>query len=151
MYPDAFSGLPDPDLQPGFYDGVTAKRLVAWIIDMVLIGIVTAVIVLFTAFIALFFLPVVFLIVGFVYRVVTLAGASATPGMRVMGIEFRDRSGHRFDLAHAGLHTLGYTVSLSMVLPQVVSVILMLTSSRGQGLSDIVIGSAAINRPADRG
>ncbi|MDO9527446.1 MAG: RDD family protein [Gemmobacter sp.] len=148
MYPDTTNGLPDPDLQAGFYAGVTSKRLIAWIIDLVLTAMITALIVLFTAFVGLFFLPVLFLTVGFVYRVVSLAGSSATPGMRLMGIEFRDRFGHRFDLALAALHTLGYTLSISTLIVQMVSVILMLTSSRGQGLTDIVLGTAAINSPA---
>lgn len=143
-----FPGLPDPDLHPGFYDGVPAKRLVAWGVDAVLTVAITALIVPLTAFIALFFLPALYLAVSFVYRTLSLSGRSATPGMRLMGIELRDRTGRPFDLAHAALHTLGYTVSLAMVVPQIVSVVLMMTGARGQGLTDLVLGTAAINRPA---
>jgi hypothetical protein len=35
-----------------------------------------------------------------------------------------------------------------MVLPQIVSIILMLTSERRQGLTDMFMGTAAINRAA---
>ncbi|PJF10611.1 hypothetical protein CUR21_04560 [Pseudorhodobacter sp. MZDSW-24AT] len=141
---------PDPERHPAFYAGVLPKRFLAWVLDLILIGVVTALIVPFTAFTALFFLPFLFLVVGFLYRWLTLSGRSATWGMRLMSIEFLDRNGQRFDGATALLHTLGYTVSMAFVMPQVLSVVLMVLSSRGQGLSDMVLGSVAINSPSSR-
>lgn len=138
---------PDPERHAAFYDGVLSKRLLAWVLDMVLIVIVTALIVPFTAFTALFFLPALYLVVGFCYRWITLSGRSATWGMRLMNIEFLDRNGQRFDAATAFLHTLGYSLSMAFVLPQILSVALMVMSARGQGLSDHVLGSVAINSP----
>ncbi|MFN3938006.1 MAG: RDD family protein [Gemmobacter sp.] len=149
MFRNVLPGLPDPDLRPEFYAAIPAKRLVAWLVDLVLIALLTVLVLPFTAFTGLFYLPFLYMVVGFAYRTVALARNSATPGMRLVAIEFRDRFGHRFDFGHALLHTLGYTVSISMVLPQVVSVVLMLTGSRAQGLTDIVMGTAAINRPAE--
>lgn len=140
--------LPDPDTQPEFYADVPTKRLLAWVVDTVLIIIVSALIVPFTAFTGLFFFPVLMLVTGFIYRTVTLATGSATWGMRLFSIEFRDRTGRPFDLATALLHTLGFHLSVSFFPAQIVSIILMLTSARGQGLTDHVMGSVAINRPA---
>ena len=140
--------LPDPDRHAAFYEGVLTKRFLAWILDMVLIALITAVIVPFTAFTALFFLPGLFLFVGFLYRWTTMTGRSATWGMRLMNIEFLDRSGQRFDAATALLHTLGYSISMAFVLPQIGSVALMLMSSRGQGLTDHILGTVAINSPS---
>jgi uncharacterized RDD family membrane protein YckC len=145
-----FDALPDPDRHPGFYDAVPTKRLLAWLVDSALIGLLTLLIVPFTAFLAVFFLPLLWLAVGFAYRVTTLARGSATPGMRLMAIEFRDGTGRPFDLGLAAAHTLGYSLSMSFVLPQVASVVLMLTGARAQGLTDLVLGTAAINRPALR-
>ena len=65
-----------------------------------------------------------------------------------MSIEFLDRYGQRFDGATAFLHTLGYSLSMAFVLPQILSVGLMLVSRRGQGLTDMVLGSVAINSRA---
>ena len=48
----------------------------------------------------------------------------------------------------AFLHTLGYTVSIGMPLLQVISIVLMLTTERAQGLSDHVLGTVALNRRA---
>ncbi|EEW26378.1 RDD family protein [Rhodobacter ferrooxidans] len=140
--------LPDPDRHAEFYAGVPTKRALAWVADMVLIAVVTAIIVPFTAFTALFFLPFLYLVVGFVYRTLTLAGGSATWGMRLMAIELRDYRGQRFDLATAILHTLGYSISIGMVAPQVLSAGLMLVTPRAQGLTDLLMGSVAINRAA---
>ena len=139
--------LPDPQRHAEFYAGVTAKRAFAWIIDTILIALITAVIVPFTAFTAVFFLPLLFVVVSFTYRVLTLAGGSATPGMRLMNITLLTRFGDRFDLATAFLHTLGYTLSIGTLLVQLVSVFLMMTSARGQGLTDMILGTVAINRP----
>lgn len=146
-YSSAHWGLPDPVTQAEFYADVPAKRLLAFVIDTMIVAIITAAIVLGTAFIALFFLPFVWLVVGFAYRMITLANSSATPGMRVAGIEFRNARGERFDLGLAFAHTLLFTIWFSMFLPQVASVILMMTGARGQGLSDHILSTAAINRP----
>ncbi len=139
--------LPDPDRHAEFYSGVAMKRGLAWIVDTILIALITAVIVPFTAFTAIFFLPALYLFVSFTYRVLTLAGGSATPGMRLLNLVFLTRDGARFDLAHAFLHTLGYTLSIGTLLVQLVSVVLMVSSARAQGLTDHILGTVAINRP----
>ncbi len=138
--------LPDPDRQPQFYESVPAKRLIAWIIDTVLIVVACVLIVPFTAFTGLFFFPLLIAVVGFVYRVATLSSGSATWGMRFAGIEFRTAQGARFDATMAILHTAGYTISFAIMPLQVISVILMATGPRGQGLSDMVLGTVALNR-----
>ena len=140
--------LPDPDSQPEFYADIPVKRLVAWIIDSILIMAVAVLIIPFTAFTGLFFFPLLYLVVGFAYRVVTLANGPATLGMRLTAIEFRGQDGRKFDLGHAFLHTLGYSVSLSFPILQVISIVLMMTTSRAQGLTDHVMGSVALNRTA---
>ena len=141
-------GLPDPDYQSEFYADVPAKRAIAWVVDtLIVVGLVLLVI-LMTAGIGFFFAGFLWLVVGFIYRVVTLATGSATWGMRFTSIELRRADGSRFDLGTAVLHTLGYSLSMSFVLPQIASIILMLTNERGQGLTDLVLGTAAINKAA---
>ena len=143
-----YSTLPDPDYQAEFYADVPVKRALAWGGDAILIALITAVVVPFTLFLGLFFLPVLYMSISFLYRTVGLARHSATPGMRLMAIEFRDRTGARFDLGTAFLHTLGYTLTIGTLLPQLLSIGLMLTTARGQGLTDMVLGTVAINKPA---
>lgn len=141
------TALPDPRYQPEFYDGVMAKRAFAWVADTVMILALCVVILPFTAFTALFFLPFFYFVIGFAYRVVTLANGSATLGMRLMSIELREADGARLSPATAALHTLGYTVSIGTAVVQVTSIVLMLISERGQGLTDMVLGTVMVNRP----
>ncbi|WP_406650484.1 RDD family protein [Aliisedimentitalea scapharcae] len=142
------TALPDPHSHPQFYDSVPAKRLFAWVVDSLVILAISFVVVLFTAFIGLFIWPLLYLVVGFAYRVVTLSNGSATWGMRVAGVELRDAQGDRLDGSMALFHTAGYTISLAFPLIQVVSIIMMLTGARGQGLTDAFLGTVALNRRA---
>jgi len=140
--------LADPITQPQFYRDVAAKRFFAWVIDTIIVALVSLLIVPFTAFVAAFFFLALMGVVGFMYRVITLATGSATWGMRMMAIEIRDRHGAQLDLGQAFLHTVGYTVSWAVAPLQLISIVLMATSNRGQGLTDVVLGTAAINRKA---
>lgn len=145
---DPLWGLPDPHLHSEFYADVPAKRLVAFVVDTLLIVLLSVLVLPFTAFTGLFFFPLLMMVIGFAYRVVTLASGSATWGMRLMAIEMRARDGTRFDLGLAFVHTALFTVFFSMLLPQAASVVLMLTGARGQGLPDLLLGTAAVNRAA---
>ena len=137
---------PDPDSQPEFYAGVPTKRLFAWAVDALFTLITCLVILPFTAFTGLFFFPLMLLIVGFVYRFATLTKGSATFGMRLFGMELRTAGDEPLDAGTAFAHTLGYTVSVGMAPLQLISIVLMGTTPRGQGLSDMVLGTVALNR-----
>ena len=144
----AYAGLPDPDTSPAFYASVPAKRLIAFAVDSVLIGIVTVILIPFTAFTALFYLPVLAMMVSFAYRTLTLASGSATWGMRLAAIEIRTHRGERLDLVTAAAHTFLYLLFLGTVVPMLISVAMMLMTPRRQGLHDMALGTAAINRPS---
>jgi uncharacterized RDD family membrane protein YckC len=68
--------------------------------------------------------------------------------MRLVSIEMRRADGDRFDLGTAFLHTLGFHVSFAFFVVQIVSIVLMLTTNRAQGLTDHLLGTVAINRVA---
>ncbi len=139
---------PDPELQPEFYSDLPLKRFIAWGVDSVILLALTAVIVLFTLFTALFALPAVFITLNIAYRTVTIARNGATPGMQLMAIELRDGRGQIADPLYAFLHTLGYVAASALILPQIVSVALMLMTARRQGLHDLLLGTVVINRAA---
>lgn len=138
--------LPDPERQPQFYESVPSKRFFAWIIDSLLIFVMTTLIVVLTGFVGIFIWPLLYLSVGFVYRYVTLARGSATWGMRFAGIELRAQDGTRLDNTLALMHTGGFTLSMAIPILQVASIAMMLTTARGQGLTDSLIGTVALNR-----
>ncbi|SDC88159.1 RDD family protein [Ruegeria marina] len=140
------SHLPHPDHQPEFYQSVAIKRFFAWVFDTCVILLLSLIVVLLTAFVGAFIWPILYLAVGFVYRVATIAGGSATWGMRFVGIELRDAYGSRLDGGLALAHTAGYTVSMALPVLQVISILMMLLGARAQGLTDAVLGTVAINR-----
>jgi uncharacterized RDD family membrane protein YckC len=140
---------PDPFDQPEFYSGIPTKRFMAWVVDALLVLIASVLIVPFTAFIGLFLFPMLMLIVGFTYRVATLASGSATWGMRLFGMELRTARDEPLDLASAFLHTAGYSVSVAMMPLQVISIILICSTSRHQSLTDVILGTVPLNRRAE--
>lgn len=146
-------GLPDPERDRQFYEGVPARRLAAWVVDVAAIlamGVPLALVFgVMTLGFGLALFPLIVLGVGFVYRAATIAGASATWGMRLMGIELRRHDGVRLDAVAAVLHTTLYTVAVGMMLLQIASIVGMLATRHGQGLPDILLRTAMINRPVD--
>ncbi|NOR31781.1 MAG: RDD family protein, partial [Sulfitobacter sp.] len=115
-------------------------------VDAIIILLACLVVLPFTAFTGLFFFPLMILVIGFFYRVATLSSGSSTWGMRLMGMELRTQNDERLDTGTALLHTLGYTVSISVMPLQLISIVLMGTTARCQGLSDMVLGTVALNR-----
>ncbi|MEO1106412.1 MAG: RDD family protein [Pseudomonadota bacterium] len=142
------SHLPDPDRQPEFYQSVVTKRFVAWLFDIALISLLCIVPVFLSFGAVLFFLPLIYAVISFVYRVITISNGSATLGMRFMGIELRDAFGERMDMGKALAHTAGYFISMGFFVVQIISIIMMLTSARCQGLTDAFLGTVMINQRA---
>lgn len=143
----ALHGLPDPRREPRFYRGVATKRALAWVIDGGITLALCLLILPFTAFVGLFFWSALWMTVGFLYRWGTLASGSATWGMRAMALTLRERDGARLSGGTALAHTVGYSLSLAMIPLQLISVALMAGLGRGQGLTDMVLGTAMLNRP----
>lgn len=142
------SHLPDPDSQPEFYQSVATKRFFAWLFDIAFISLLCTVAILLTFGMGFFILALIYAVVSFVYRVVTISNGSATLGMRFMGIELRDAFGARMDTGKAVAHTAGYFVSMAFPVLQIISVIMMMTSARCQGLTDAFLGTVMINQRA---
>ena len=157
MHADAYrgpmAGLPDPELDRQFYEGVPARRLVAWFVDValvLLVGVPLAVLFgVFTLGFGFALFPFLVAATGFLYRVATIAGGSATWGMRFVGIELRRGDGSRFDLVTAALHTGIYMVCISTIALQAISCLTIVGTRYRQSLADIILGTTAINSPAD--
>ncbi|MGR3492015.1 MAG: RDD family protein [Shimia sp.] len=145
---DPYANLPDPESQADFYADVPLKRLLAWVVDVTVIFAFSVLVSLLTLGIGFFLFVGVFMLTSFLYRVLTLAGGSSTWGMRLFGVEIRTHTGERLDTLTAFLHTLFYSVSFGVVIVQLASAVMMLMTPRGQGLSDMLLGTVAINRRA---
>ena len=145
------TAYPDPSQAPypvDLYAGVPLRRGVAWVIDMIFIAILASLILPFTAFTGVFFFPLLMLVIGFLYRWSTIASGSATWGMRIMGVQLQDSYGRPFSGGLAFAHTLGYSISVALPPLQLISIILMLATPRGQGLTDLFLGTEAVNASA---
>ncbi|SEQ18022.1 RDD family protein [Loktanella sp. DSM 29012] len=142
------TALPDPDLMPEFYDGVRSRRLLAWLVDVTVVFLMSLILLPLTLFIALFFFPVLMMVVGFLYRWFTIANQSATWGMRLFNIALRDAQGAALTSAGALVHTAGYAISVVTFPLQLISVGMMAVTAKRQGLTDMIMGTTAINRPA---
>ncbi len=143
-----YPGLPDPDLDRQFYESVPSRRLLAWVIDSVITFILTLLLALVSFGLGFFIFPMMWLVIGFFYRVASIATASATPGMRLVGIEFRDREGNPLSPGLALAHTAIFTFASGMMILQLISIGLILGTRYQQSLQDMILGTTAINRPA---
>jgi uncharacterized RDD family membrane protein YckC len=147
------SGLPDPDLDRQFYDGVPVRRFVAWLADLVLVLLVGVPVALVFGLVTLGFgfalFPVIVGGVAVLYRLATIGGGSATWGMRFAGIEFRKGDGTRFDGGTTLLHTAVYALCYAFPFLQLLSCLTILFTRYRQGVPDLLLGTTAIVRPAE--
>lgn len=145
--------LPHPDYDAQFYEGVPLKRLVAWVIDAIAITLLsimsTLALGVLTLGIGFMFFPLITFAMAFVYRWLTIASASATPGMRFMGIELRTGAGDRLDATTAAMHTGLFLFLMATMIGGIATVVAIMVTARRQGLPDLILGTTAINRPAD--
>ena len=138
--------LPDPHDNPDFYDHLMTKRLLAWVIDLALTLILVVLAIVLSAFLLLFIFPLAWAAVAIAYRTVSLSRWGATPGMMVAAIKLRRLDGRRPDPMLAFQHSALYALQMGFVFPQVVSVVMMLSTPYRQGLNDWLLGTTIINR-----
>ena len=139
--------LPDPIEHAAYYYDVNYKCLIACFVDAVAITFIIFLTSLLTLGIGFFFFAGLWLIVGFFYRFLGLAIYSSTMGMRMTSIEFFQRHGRPINGLYALLHTAGTMIAYATSL-QIVSVILMLVTSRKQGLVDLILATVVVSRAA---
>jgi len=147
------AGLPDPERDRQFYDGVPSRRLVAWFIDTAVIVAISFVAIpvfgILTLGLGFLVMPLAFMVLAFGYRVLTLTNRSATWGMRAMGIEFRRADGTRFDFAYAVMHSALFTAFFTVFVLHLVSMAAILMTRYQQSLPDLILRTTAINSPDD--
>lgn len=147
----------DPISEPERFEGVLSRRVLAFIVDLVVL---TVPVVLATIFIfafglvtlglgfALYWLvPPMTVVWALVYFGATLGGPrSATLGMRVMDIEMRTWYGMPTYFVLGAVHAVVFWVSVSALTPLVLLVAFF--NARRRLLHDIVLGTVVINNDA---
>lgn len=146
----------DPAANPELFEGILARRVIAFLIDVVIIAapMVLAALFIFIFGIitlgfgwALYFLyyPAGVLWALFYYGL-TLGGPhSATVGMRVMDIEMRTWYGAPAYFVLGAVHAVLYWISVSLLTPLIL--LLALFNDRRRLLHDILLGTVIINNP----
>ena len=144
----------DPAAQPELFDGVLARRLIAFVIDLVIIAVpllIFSVFVFVSGFFTFFISWLLFwlmspiaVIWALAYYGFTLGSpASATVGMRVMDLEMRTWYGSPCYFVLGAVHAIGYWISVSFLTPFVLLVGLF--NARRRLLHDILLGIVVIN------
>jgi uncharacterized RDD family membrane protein YckC len=150
VQPHAF----DPSLQPELFRGVLTRRLIAFIIDLIVLSIPVILAVLFIAVFgvitlglgwALFLLVTPFSVIwALLYYGATLGGPySATIGMRVMDLEVRTWYGAPCYFLLGAMHAVLFWISVSVLSPFVL--LIGLFNGRHRLLHDMVLGTVVIN------
>lgn len=144
----------DPVTQPELFSGVATKRIIAFLIDMVVIAVPVVLGYLFILLFGVLTLGLGWMLFwlawpasvvwAIVYYGATLGGPhSATLGMRVMDIELRTWYGAPGYFVLGAMHAVLFWVSISFLTPLVVLVGLF--NGRRRLLHDIVLGTVVIN------
>jgi uncharacterized RDD family membrane protein YckC len=144
----------DPAVQPELFEGVLPRRLIAFIIDFIIIS---APVVLAAMFIFAFgvitlglgwalywLLPPASVIWAIVYFGRTISSpASATIGMRAMDLELRTWYGTPGYFVLGAVHAIAFWFSVSALTPFVLLVCFF--NERRRLLHDIVLGTVVVN------
>jgi uncharacterized RDD family membrane protein YckC len=144
----------DPDTNPELFEGVLARRVVAFIIDFIIIAIplVLAAMFIFAFGIitlglgwALYWLlPAASVVWALVYFGLTLGSPhSATIGMRVMDLEMRTWYGAPAYFVLGAVHAIAFWFTVSFFSPFVLLVAFF--NERSRLLHDIMLGTVIIN------
>jgi uncharacterized RDD family membrane protein YckC len=147
----------DPAMNPELFEGVLSRRVLAFIIDVIIIGIPIVLGTLFVALLGLFtfglgwFLFFLWspaaVIWAIVYYGLTLGSpASATIGMRVMDIEMRTWYGAPAYFVLGAVHAVAFWLTVSLL--TVLILLVPLFNERRRALHDMLVGTIIINNPA---
>jgi len=146
----------DPAVNPELFEGVLARRVVAFVIDFIIIAVPVVLAAMFIFAFGIVTLGLGFLLYtllspaaviwAIVYFGVTLGGPrSATIGMRVMDLEMRTWYGAPAYFVLGAVHAIVFWLSVSMLTPFVLVVCFF--NERRRLLHDILLGTVVINSP----
>jgi uncharacterized RDD family membrane protein YckC len=141
----------DPVSQSRLFDGVIRKRTVAFILDALIILVLTVVAYVVVALLGVITLGLAWLLFGLVfpavglgYNALTVGGPnSATIGQRMMGLEIRMWFGGKVTPLIAAFHALLFWFSLVIFCP---ILLWAFFDQRKRCLHDILAGVVVLNR-----
>lgn len=152
--PDDRVDIFDPSVEPRLFVGVRWRRSIAFLIDAAIVlmltliaGVGVFVLGIFTFGLAWMIYVVLWQAVALAYTALTLGGpASATPGMRAMGLEMRLWYGDRVYPLLAVVHALFFWFSVALLTPFILLVTFL--DGRKRLLHDLVLGTVMVDAEA---
>ena len=146
------AALPDPETAPELFEGVLLRRMTAFVIDMVIIGMMLTVLTVvggiagFLTFgLAWLALIVIVPLSIVLYYAATLGSAQrATVGMQMMDIVLTPTRGRPLDGVMAVLHALVFWVTVWISWP--FSLLFALFTPRRQMLHDLVVRTLMVRK-----
>lgn len=146
----------DPLVRPELFRGVLTRRVIAFLIDLVVLAIPMILAAIFVAVFGLITLGLGWalfwlfspasVIWALAYYGFTLGGPhSATIGMRTVGLQMRTWFGEPAYFLLGAIHAVVFWVSISVLTPLVL--VVGLFNSRRRLLHDFVLGTVIINTP----
>jgi uncharacterized RDD family membrane protein YckC len=147
----------DPAANPELFEGVLARRCIAFVIDVIIIAIPVLLAALFIMIFGVVTLGLGWLLFwlfwpatviwAIVYYGLTFgSAASATIGMRVMELEMRTWYGAPAYFVLGAVHAIVYWLTVSYLTPLILLVALF--NERRRCLHDMLVGTIVINSPA---
>lgn len=144
--------LPDPANAPDLFEGILTRRVVAFLIDCIIMGILVSVAMLaagilgFLTFgLAWLSIPIIVPVIFIAYYAATLGSASrATLGMRAMDIVLTPTRETTLDGWMAMIHVVVFWISTTLLTPFIV--LIGLFTNRRQLLHDMIVGTLMVRR-----
>jgi uncharacterized RDD family membrane protein YckC len=151
----------DPVTSPELFEGVLARRLIAFVIDMIILAIPVVIAGFFMAaatiatlglagvlfvFLSPLYWPLIVVWALCYYGYTFGSPASATIGMRVMDLEMRTWYGAPAYFVLGAVHAVVFWLTISFLTPLILLVGFF--NDRKRLLHDMVVGTVVINSPA---
>ena len=147
----------DPVVNPELFEGVLARRCIAFVIDVVIIAIAVLFAAAFIFIVGLLTLGLGWLLYWLLspaaviwaicyYGMTFGSPASATIGMRVMDLEMRTWYGAPAYFVLGAVHAIVYWITISFLTPLILLVALF--NQRRRLLHDMLVGTIVINSRA---
>jgi uncharacterized RDD family membrane protein YckC len=144
----------DPIANPELFDGVLARRCVAFLIDVVIVTLPVLLAIIFIFILGLLTLGLGWalywllwpaaVVWAILYYGFTLGGAaSATLGMRIMDLEMRTWYGGPAYFALGAAHAIVYWITVSFLTPFIL--LIAFFNERRRLLHDMLVGTVLIN------
>jgi len=147
----------DPEANPERFEGVVSRRVLAFIIDFIILAIPVLFVAMFIFVIGLLTFGLGFLIYGLMgpamviwalayYGLTFGSPQSATIGMRVMDLEMRTWYGAPAYFLLGTVHAVVFWISVSVFTPLIL--LIPFFNSRRRCLHDMLIGTIVVNNDA---